>query len=155
MHVIHLNINNLLSKIDETRYIAKLTNATLIGSNTINKEIPHLTRSYLFSFFFFTHSLEQIMTRPAKITDETATLIDHIPRNSPDKVSQSRVMDLGLSDHDLIYCTRKTSLPQSQKHNEVFVRSMKRYSAETVLNILRKIVFPNYLTYTQILYIHL
>ena len=68
--------------------------------------------------------------------------------NSADKVSQSGVIDLGLSDHDLIYCTRKTSLPKSHKHNEIFVRSLKRYSAEKFLEILREIVFPNYLTCT-------
>ena len=31
MHFIHLTINSLLSKTDEIRYIAKLTNATVIG----------------------------------------------------------------------------------------------------------------------------
>ena len=66
--------------------------------------------------------------------------------NSPDKVNQSGVIDLGLSYHDLIYFTKKTSLPISLKHNEIFVRSMKRYSAEKFLEILREIVFPNYLT---------
>ena len=30
MHFIHLNINSILPKIDEIRYIAKLTNATVI-----------------------------------------------------------------------------------------------------------------------------
>ena len=89
-------------------------------ANAINKEIPHLTRSY--SEFCFTHSLEQIVTRPTRITDQTATLIDHILTNSPDKVSQSGVIDLGLSDHDLIYFTRKTSLPKSHKLNEIFER---------------------------------
>ena len=29
----------------------------------------------------------------------------------------------------------------------IFVRSMKRYPAEKVLEILREIVFPNYVTY--------
>ena len=33
MHFIHLNINSLLPKIDEIRYVAKLTNATVIGLN--------------------------------------------------------------------------------------------------------------------------
>ena len=113
-------------------------------ANTINKEILNLTRSYL--EFCFTHSLEQIMTRPTRIFDQTATLIDDILTNSPDKVSQSGVIDLGLSDHDLIHCTRKTSLPKSHKHNEIFVHSLKRYSAERFLEILREIVFPNYLT---------
>ena len=31
MHFIHLNMNSLLPKIDEIRYIAKLANATVIG----------------------------------------------------------------------------------------------------------------------------
>ena len=31
MHFIHWNINNILPRIDEIRYIAKLTNATVIG----------------------------------------------------------------------------------------------------------------------------
>ena len=31
MHFIHLNINSILTKIDEIRYVAKLTNATVIG----------------------------------------------------------------------------------------------------------------------------
>ena len=31
MHFIHLNINSILPKIDERRYIDKLTNATIIG----------------------------------------------------------------------------------------------------------------------------
>ena len=31
MHFIHLNINSILPKIDEMHYIAKLTNATVIG----------------------------------------------------------------------------------------------------------------------------
>ena len=75
-------------------------------------------------------------------------LIDHILTNSQDRVNQSGVIDLGLSDRDLIYCTRKTSLPISHKHNEIFVRSMKRYSAENFLEILREIVSPKYLTYT-------
>ena len=115
-------------------------------ANTINKEIPHITRLYL--KFCFTHSLGQIITKPTRVTDQTATLIDHILTNSPDKVSQSGVIDLGLSDHDLIYYTRKTFLPKSDKHNEIYVRSLKRYSAEKFLEILREIVFPNYLTYT-------
>ena len=96
----------------------------------------------------FPNSIEQIITKPTNVTDQSATLIDHILMNSPDKVNESVVIDLGLSDHDLIYCTRKISLPKSHKVNEIFVRSAKRYSAEKFLEILREIVFQNYLTYT-------
>ena len=99
-------------------------------ANTINKEIPHLTRSYL--EFSFTLSLEQIIARSTRVTDQTAILIDHILTNSPDKVSQSGVVDLGLPDHDLIYCTRKTSLPKPHKHNEIFAHSLKRSFSQTI-----------------------
>ena len=92
--------------------------------------------------------MEQIITRPTQVADQTATLIDHIVTNSPDKVSQSNVIGLGLSNHDLIYCTRRTSLPNSHKHHVVFVRSLERYSPEKFLEILREIIAPNYPIYT-------
>ena len=115
-------------------------------ANTINKEILHLIRSYL--ELCFTHSLELIITMSTRVTDQTATLIDHILTISPEEVSKSGVIYLDLSGHDLIFCRRKTSLAKSHKHNEIFVRSLKRYSAEKFLGILREIVFPNYLIYT-------
>ena len=95
------------------------------SANTINKEIPHLSRRYL--EFWFTHFLEQIITRTTRVTGQTATLIYHTLPNSPEKFSQSDVINLGLSDHDLIYCTRKTSLPKSHKRNEIFVCSTKNF----------------------------
>ena len=115
-------------------------------TNTIKKKIPHLTRSYL--EFCFTYSLEQIITRPTRVTDQTATPIDYIlTRTHQTNTTQSGVLDLSLSDHDLIYCTRKISLPKSHKDNEIFVHSLNRYSAENFLVILREIVFPNFVTY--------
>ena len=110
------------------------------SANTINKKIPHLTRSCL--EFCSTHSLQQIITRPARVTDQTVTLIDHILTNSPDKASQSGVIDLGLFDHDLIYRTRKTSLPKSHKHNDTFVRSLKRFCRKVLLRNSKRDRFP-------------
>ena len=45
--------------------------------------------------FCFAHSLQQIITMSIRVTDQTATLIDHILTNSPE-VSQSEVIDLSL-----------------------------------------------------------
>ena len=59
--------------------------------------------------FSDTNVFEQIITRPTKITNQTVILIDHGLMNLPDNFNQSGVIDLGLSDHDLIYCTRNTS----------------------------------------------
>ena len=59
------------------------------------------------------HGLTQIIKKPTRITEKTSTLLDHILVNSKDKISQSGVIDLGLSDHQMIYCTRKTLRPKT------------------------------------------
>ena len=80
-------------------------------------------------------------------------LVDHILTNSSNNVSQPGVIVLRLSDHDLIYCTRKTSLPKSYKHNEIFVPSMKKYSAKRYFKIVREIdCFPKHLTHACVNY---
>ena len=56
MHFIHLNINSLLSKIDEICLIAKLTNATVIGlselklDDTVWSSEPQIEEYYLVRF---------------------------------------------------------------------------------------------------------
>ena len=106
-------------------------------ANTINKEIPHLTRSYL--EFCFTHSLEQIITGPTRITDQTATLIDQILTNSPDKVSQPGVIDLGLSaGADLEVVTSYMTL-QSQ----ILVTEPLFLTSDGYLNVPENIYYPS------------
>ena len=45
-------------------------------ANTINEEIANFAWTHL--EFCFVHSLEQIMTRPTRVTDQSATFIDNI-----------------------------------------------------------------------------
>ena len=49
---------------------------------------------------------------PSRTTDSTATLINHIITNKPDIVGQSVVIPYGITDHDLIFMTRKARLPK-------------------------------------------
>ena len=107
--------------------------------------MPPVTNKYL--EFGFSHSLEQIITSTTKTTKRQATLIDHALTISSHKVSHSRVIDLGLSD-DLIFCTRKTLKPESHKHNEILVRSLKYCTIENLNGTLKRIHFPDYLKYT-------
>ena len=46
------------------------------SANNINEEIANFARTHL--EFCFAHFLEQIMTRPTRVTDQITTLIDHI-----------------------------------------------------------------------------
>ena len=55
---------------------------------------------------------------------------NHILTNPSENVSQNGVIDLGISDHQLIYCTRKIRRIKHNMHNQIQVRSLKNYSAE-------------------------
>ena len=102
-----------------------------------------LTKGYL--DFFFSFCLEQLISIP---TSKTATLIDHVLTNSSQKVSQFGVIELGISDHNLIYCTRKAPSLRPSKGSGISVRSMKNHTKEKFLELLRKPDFPDHTAFT-------
>jgi endonuclease/exonuclease/phosphatase family metal-dependent hydrolase len=54
------------------------------------------------------YQLQQHIDKPTRTTDSTKTLIDIIITKSDDnKTSDSGVIALGISDHDLVYICRK------------------------------------------------
>ena len=55
-----------------------------------------------------TFSLTEIIKEPNLITCSTTTLPDHILTNSSEKFSQKGVIDVRISDHQLIYLYRKS-----------------------------------------------
>ena len=68
-------------------------------------------------------------------------MLDHILTNSSEKVSQKGAVDVGSSDHQLIYCTRKIKRIKHNMHNQIQVRSLKKYSAEIFTNALKTVQF--------------
>ena len=76
--------------------------------------------------------ISQIINSPTRITSDSESLIDHIYVSNTEKVAQSGVIDLGFSDHSMIFCTRKTVRSLYNSHNSVKIRSMKNYSVETL-----------------------
>ena len=57
--------------------------------------------------FITTFGLKQLIKQPTRITTNSSSLIDHVLTNTKDKISNSGILDIGLSDHQLIFCTRK------------------------------------------------
>ena len=80
----------------------------------------------------------------------TVSLIDHILTNSKEKVRNYGVISIGISDHDFIYCTRKTKTVKTGKHNTISIRSYRKYSKESLLERLRKKDLPDYSTFNCI-----
>ena len=114
-----LNINLIL---DEKEIFS---NKSYISNS---QNLPPLTKGYL--DFCFSFSLEQLISIPTRVTSKTVTLIDHVLTKSSQKVSQCGVIDLGISEHNLENCTRKTTLFKPSKYNDVSVRSTKSSTKE-------------------------
>ena len=80
----------------------------------------------------------------------TTSLLDHILTNSSERISQSEVADVGLSDHQMTYCTRKITRLKQNTHRFVKTRSFKNYSKDSYLQELENAKFPEYSKFTDI-----
>ena len=64
--------------------------------------------------------------------------------NAENKVSQSGVLDTGLCDHQLTFCTRKLNKIKTGSIKNISFRSMKKYTKELFIESLKAVNFPNY-----------
>ena len=113
------------------------------SSDDSNYSTPlYLTKKYVEMISNF--GLTQLIEEPTRTTDKTSTLLDHILVNTPSKVVQSGVLSKCLSDHDIIYMTRKHQKPKYDEHSTVSIRSMKNYTKDTFIQKLSEIQFPDY-----------
>ena len=51
------------------------------------------------------YGLTQLITEPTRVTQYSRTLIDLCLTNPPDKISNSGIVDIGISDHCAIFLT--------------------------------------------------
>ena len=78
--------------------------------------------------------LQQIVRDVTRLC--SSSLLDHIFVSDPEKVAQSGVIDYGISDHSVTYCTRKIVKGLIKKHNTVKIRSLKNYNIRDFVNKL-------------------
>ena len=81
----------------------------------------------------------QLINTSTRITPTSESCLDLIFVSHRDTISQSGVINIGLSDHFLTYCTRKVQRGSFNTHNSVNIRSMNNYSYENFLMELNKI----------------
>ena len=70
------------------------------------------------------HGLRQVISTPTRITENKSSLLDHILTNTYENVPQSGVIDIGLSDHQLIFTTRKKINDKNNRHRDIKIRSL-------------------------------
>ena len=64
-------------------------------------------------------------------------LDQYLVTNETRKISQSGVIESGISDHFITFCTRKILRGQIGKHNTIKIRPMKNYSKEIFVDLLK------------------
>ena len=57
---------------------------------------------------------------------------------------------MGLSNHQLIYCTRKFSRTKLGTHKQITFCSLKNYTAEAHKEVLGKVCFPDYENFSDV-----
>ena len=81
------------------------------------------------------YGLDQLITEPTLITQNTSTLIDVVFNNRPDRIVCSGVKHVGISDHSLVYAYRKLSADsQSRRHKTVTYRKLKNFCSASFRN---------------------
>ena len=88
--------------------------------------------------------LKQLIEVPTRVTCSSSTIIDHILATFSNRVSQQGVIDVELSDHQIIYCTRRISRIKRGTHKQIRYRSLKNYSADIYEEALGRVDFLNY-----------
>ena len=120
-------------------------NRYIVGDdNTISsKFLSHDVKNY--HQFCTMHGLKQLIQSPTHVTCSTSTLIDHILTSAPSRVSQKDEINVGVSDNQLIFCTRKISrIKTGGAHKYLNFHSLKNYIADYYKEVLKQIDFPNY-----------
>ena len=104
--------------------------------------VPNDVKNY---FDFCTmFGLKQLIESPTRITCSSSSIIDHILASFPDRVTQQGILNVGLSDHQLIYCTRKITRIKRGGHKQITFRSFKNYTIDGYEKALVDINFPEY-----------
>ena len=88
--------------------------------------------------------LTQIIKSLTRITCSSTSLFGHILTSVPERIYQEGVINVALSDHQLIYCTRETSrIKTGGVHKKIKFCSLKNYAVDGYKNALREINLPN------------
>ena len=91
------------------------------------------------------HGLKQLIQCPTRVTCCNSTLIDYILASFPSRVSQKGVINVCLSDHQLISCTQKSSKFKTGGFRKyINFHSLKNYRVDEYKESLGQLVFPNY-----------
>ena len=102
--IINAKESNILS--DSLKNMYQNNKHTVRDDNTISLKLVSSNIKYYHKFCTM-YDLKQLIQSPTSVICSTSTLIHHILASFPSSVSQKGVIDIGISNHQLIFCTQK------------------------------------------------
>ena len=94
--------------------------------------------------FCIMFGLKQLIESPTRIICSSSSIIDHILASLPYRVTQQGILNVRLSDHQLIYGTRKITRIKRGGHKQITFRSFKHYTIDGYGKALVEINFSEY-----------
>ena len=96
-------------------------------------------------------NLHSLINTPTRITQKTATCIDHCYTNTKKGIHNFGIGTLGISDHSPIFCSKSSIELKNTNKNHVYIqfRSMKHFNKEMFLSDLKEVPFDNVLSTTN------
>ena len=88
----------------------------ILGDLNINLLAPNVSTCKKLKEIMELYQLTQIINDPIRITESTRSLLDVCITSSLEKIISSGVIHIGVSDHSLIYATRKSIMFQKMEH---------------------------------------
>ena len=82
------------------------------------------------------YQMSQLINEARRVTEQTATLIDHVVTNRPENISYSGVVHTGMSDHTLVFAIRKINIVKKEKQKTIEIRNMKKFNQELLITDL-------------------
>ena len=86
----------------------------------------------------FTNSTLPIITKPTRITDHTATLLDHICTSSVQNLTAG-ILTIDITDHRPIFCIVKTQLPRNNNNNRRYYRDYSEFDNQCFIDDVKSI----------------
>ena len=111
----------------------------ILGDFNINFGDNNSPSTKRYNDIIMINNFYQLIDMPTRITPTTSTILDHILCNTKENVTQSGILDLGISDHMVIFCTRKILKSKANINNVINIRSMKNYDRQRYNNLLRNV----------------
>ena len=73
-------------------------------------------------------SFKQLIKEPTRVTFDTAMVIDHVATICPRNIMKSGVHEVSLSDHYMVYCSRKFNGAIEKSHKTIKTRKVKHFN---------------------------